>query len=199
MTTDKFLIYDWETLSTKSNCIVLSLGVIVIDSNKIYRDISDFIEGENALYLKFDIKEQKEAGRHISKDTLEWWKSQGDAAKHVLVPSQKDVSYKVISQKMKELFVKNDLNPKSSHAYSRGHFDYPILQDICEQLKTECPIPFWNSRDIRTFIDVMIGSNRGKIPNWKPKENIVLHNSLHDCINDYFQMEECYKIAYDGN
>jgi hypothetical protein len=199
MTTDKFLIYDWETLSTKQNSIVLSLGAIIIDSNKTYTEISDFVDGENALYLKFNVSEQREAGRHISKSTLEWWKSQGESAKIVLTPSSKDVSYKIIPTELNKFFKRNDFSGSKFHAYSRGHFDYLILQDICDELKETCPVLFWNSRDIRTFVDVMIGSNRGKVPNFKPKENIVLHNSLHDCINDFFQMQECYKIAYDDN
>jgi hypothetical protein len=190
-TTPKFCIFDFETLSTKQTAIVLSLGMIVIDSSQEYT--FEELEAEG-FYVKFDVKEQSEKfNRHVSKDTLEWWKGQGDAARTVLKPSVDDVSIRELPGMINEYLSIHKFDTKNNHAYCRGHFDFPILQDIYENLKTPCPIPFWMSRDLRTYIDTSSGSKHGKVKGFRPNSKTILHNALHDCVNEYFQIVKLHQ------
>ena len=190
---NKILFFDFETLSTKSSAIVLSLGMIIVDEDETYT--FEQLEKEG-IEIKFDIASQRKLGRHVSSDTIDWWKKQGDNAKRVLAPSKEDKTLEELPQIMHEFFTRHNFDPKKNHAYCRGHFDYPIIQDIFEMIGKECPIPFWNPRDIRTLIDCLTGSKYGKVPNWKPSPETILHNALHDCINDYLQIVRAYEIAY---
>lgn len=187
-------IIDFETLSTKQTSVALSLGVLVFDDEETYTWESLKNKG---LYLKFDYKEQIKLGRHVSKDTLEWWKKQGENASNVLKPSNKDVSIFDLDKYLSEYFESVGFNPSKGITYTRGSFDHPILQDLYEEnIKKTCPIPWWKARDTRTLIDTLVMGTSGKVEGWSPHPETVLHNALDDCKNDLLQIQEAYRIAY---
>lgn len=190
----KYCIIDFETLSTKQSAAVLSLGVLVYDDEETYTWESLRYKG---LYLKFDYKEQIKMGRHVSKDTLEWWKRQGEAASQVLKSSEHDISIMKIDEQLSSYFFDTGFDPKKGITYTRGSFDHPILADIYEEnLKMKCPIPWWKIRDTRTLIDTLMNTSSGKLERWNPHPETVLHNALDDCKNDLLQIQEAYKRAY---
>ena len=61
------IVLDIETLGSVNNCVVLSVGMVAVDSTKDYT-FEELIE--NGYYAKLDVKSQVDAGRKIYKDTL---------------------------------------------------------------------------------------------------------------------------------
>ncbi|SVD06981.1 uncharacterized protein METZ01_LOCUS359835, partial [marine metagenome] len=70
------VILDIETLGSVNNCVILSVGMVAVDSTKDYT-FKELID--NGYYAKLNVKSQVDAGRKIYKDTLEWWNQQGEA------------------------------------------------------------------------------------------------------------------------
>ena len=62
---------DLETLSTKPDATVLTVGAIKFDP---YTDL----EPHSGLYLRLNVDEQSELDRHVDQGTLEWWAKQDE-------------------------------------------------------------------------------------------------------------------------
>ncbi len=62
---------DLETLSTRPDATLLTLGAIKFDP---YSDA----EPNAGLYLRVDVDEQSALGRHVDENTLEWWGRQDE-------------------------------------------------------------------------------------------------------------------------
>ena len=60
---------DLETLSTRPDATVLTVGAIKFDpyTNE---------EPHSGLYLRLNVDEQSELDRHVDDNTLEWWSKQ---------------------------------------------------------------------------------------------------------------------------
>ena len=61
---------DLETMSTRSNAAICSIGAVKWEGDKIL----------DKFYCTIDIKSCKDAGMHISKATVEWWSKQNKEA-----------------------------------------------------------------------------------------------------------------------
>lgn len=68
---NKMVMIDLETLSTKHNACIGSIGAVKFDDDKI---ISSF-------KVNIDAKSCKDVGLHISKDTVNWWGTQSKEAR----------------------------------------------------------------------------------------------------------------------
>lgn len=189
----KDLIIDFETLGTKDDSVVLSLGLAYFDDEIEYT--WDSIQN-NGICIKFQIKDQVLRGRKIYQDTLDWWKKQGEQAREVLKPSDEDITLDELGPIMEEFFKEHGINASKATCWTRGKFDHNLLQDIFQTtLNQKCPIPWWNVRDIRTCIDVLCLGNTGKVPGFKPHPETILHNALHDCFNDILQMQKAWNLS----
>ena len=62
---------DLETLSTRPDATVLTVGAIKFDP---YTEQ----EPHNGLYLRLNVDEQSDFGRHVDNGTLEWWARQDE-------------------------------------------------------------------------------------------------------------------------
>jgi hypothetical protein len=79
-----------------------------------------------------------------------------------------------------------------SYAWSRGNnFDFPIIEDLYNQTQVKQNFNNWRVRDIRTYIDVLTGSDDAKyeLDSGVPKE-FIAHHPSHDCILDILKMKE---------
>ena len=68
------VVLDLETLSTRSNAAIVSIGAVAIEDLKI---VDEF-------YINVDPKTCKEAGLHIDPLTVEWWAQQDMEARQAL-------------------------------------------------------------------------------------------------------------------
>ena len=68
------VVLDLETLSTRSNAAIVSIGAVAIDNLEIV----------DTFYINVDAKTCKEAGLHIDPLTVEWWSQQDMVARQAL-------------------------------------------------------------------------------------------------------------------
>jgi hypothetical protein len=67
------VMVDIETLSTRLNAVVLSIGAVAFDP------YSDQIG--HSFSIQLDPQEQMEKGRHVDINTIKWWMGQSEEAK----------------------------------------------------------------------------------------------------------------------
>jgi DNA-binding XRE family transcriptional regulator len=188
-----FLVIDTETLGTKPDSVILSLGAYFVDVEK---DIPSFDKiVEDGFYMKFDAKEQIDDGRTVDKATLEWWEKEGDVAKDVLAASDNDVSYTRLFEGLN-----NYLKGKTDYwIFARSpSFDFTVLDNIRNYNNIESLWPFYHEKDIRTFLDTMLMVlpfeeqwNKFNLPKelWPSDGVITSHHALYDVATDIKRME----------
>lgn len=192
------IIYDYETLSQdRINGVVVSLAAVEFDSDRF---VSNPYEYEELLRdvkaIKFDVQEQvRFYKRTISKDTLEWWKKQGEEARKQLKPDS--VRDKSISETM-NFFEERFGNLKGFKAvYTRGNtFDPFFLASTLAHFNQNDPFNWWCYKDTRSIIDGMtFGSgvdNRFMPP--EPaglQEKFIAHDPAHDVVLDVMRLQFC--------
>lgn len=193
------VFFDMETMSTKPNAVVLSLGLLAVDS-KSDPDEMDFDDLVNdGIELKFDARSQVANGRHVEKDTMEWWKTQGEEAKRVLKPQPTDIPFSEIIESINNFFEEKNLNMKRTKFYCRGpDFDFSILKDLYWQANAEIPIKYWNVRDTRTVIDTLLGSDAKFVYKMDNPPSFIHHNALHDCAMDVLRIRRAQLYLLNG-
>ena len=195
------IIFDLETLGLPPDGVIVAGAFLVFDMKEKYT-FKQLVD--KALYVKFNIKEQKKSGRVVNSDTIAWWKKQSKEAQKELLPSNKDLSMIDAINKIKQYFNDNGIhNSKKVFGFCRGQsFDFPLIVDLFE--KNNLPhywlVDFWRQRDVRTFIGATLGDHQiDKIT--LPEEildidNFVAHNCTHDIARDVLMMQHALKIAY---
>lgn len=189
-----WLTFDFETLhNVPWNANVISLACIAGNWDEVTFEaiekngIDPLLE--RGMELFFDLN-QKKYNRVVGEETVEWWKKQSpDAQARVF----KNTHTKHDLTKLVELFteycVKHGVN-KNTKVFLRGpDFDHTIMTSIFDELEAKLPYNHWNLRDIRTILDVTVGSSY--IYNFNDycskKYNLVAHDALHDCMRDIMQ------------
>lgn len=134
------LMIDFETLGTKPDTAVVSLGAVIFDRSGI---------SQEKLWL-FNLTGQLDGKRRFaSGDTITWWMNQGDKAKSVFERAQ-----------LEGILLKNFADefaafcPKTLDVRVWGNgatFDIPIIEHILEQQGFKPPWKFWNQRCYRTL------------------------------------------------
>ena len=145
---EKWAMIDLETLGTGDMPVVLSIGIIIFDPWKDYREIP--FEELNTLYLKPDIESCQEIGCSIDEATLEWWAQQDPAVIEETFSSENRIS---IRQSMKDLY-----RFCSGSDFYWGHgaiFDYGILEHVAKALERGVPWKYWQVRDSRTLFGLV--------------------------------------------
>lgn len=157
---------DIETLSTKNNALILTIGAIKFKRYEEFKELKNM----ETFYIRVDIKSCKSLNMHVDDKTLEWWESQSEDAKYEVFINKDRNHIKDALIKLSE-FLKG-------HKYiwaNSPSFDCIILENAYVLCGLEIPWKFWNLRDCRTIYDL------GKI-NLK-SVSVVKHNALDDCYN----------------
>lgn len=195
------IILDTETLGTRENAVVLSIGAVAFslipNQPNNYEDY--ILQG---FYTKFSVKDQiKNYGRKIEEGTVEWWKQQSSEAQMVLKPSEDDYEMLAGLSRLNE-WIKQLPGYKwnTSYVWSRGtYFDFPKLESMYEQAGLKCGYNSWKIRDVRTMIDVLTGDTWGKYnPRGGDPAGFVPHHALHDAAMDAYRMVEIFNDAAGG-
>ena len=159
----KHAMADAETLGTKADAVMLSLGVVLFDLD------SDEI-GETGFYAVFSIDDQLQLGRKIDESTLKWWFEQSKEAQAV---------FSQPGEPMVDVLLK--LNKWLGHnkrlIWSNGaSFDIPMLEHMYASVGLNAPWEFWNSRCVRTYRSLPGAERVARI------EPTIKHHALHDAI-----------------
>jgi len=159
---DHFSI-DLETLGTRYNAAILSIGVqqFDIDSGKL---------GET-FYREIDLDSAIKAGK-VTGSTLAWWALQGEVAKRVFGDKNK-TALSVALDELCTWMKKLSSNPK---VWGNGSsFDISILEHAYDHgaVGQKEPWRYTNIRDMRTIMDYLPAE-------MKPKREGTHHNALDD-------------------
>ena len=191
------VILDIETLGSVNNSVVLSVGMVAVDSTKDYT-FDELIR--DGYYAKLDVKSQVDAGRKIHKDTLQWWSEQGKAAQHILNPSPKDMHWSKLRGNMISWMTDQGVDIHKVKVYSRGsHFDFGILHDIFRITEgvsqDDLPWRYWNIHDSTTVVLTLLGRDvwdMGIEP-----EGFIHHDCLHDAAREYLTIQKAIYTFQD--
>ena len=152
------VMIDIETLGTSHSAVVLSIGAVKFDENKI---LSEF-------YCVLDKNEQTTRSQDIS--TLQWWAMQADEVRLAL-----DKPTHTLKEALQELT--NFLKTTEDRLYVWGNgsnFDICILENLYEYIHAPIPWKYRNVMDLRTF-------KRFVMPNYVMlATNEQKHNALQD-------------------
>lgn len=149
---------DLETLGTKYDCPVISIGACFFDKTGIKEE----------FYVVLNVEEQIDAGRKASGSTIKWWMGQEKAAQKVFREGAEPTVDGVAK------FVEFCKTYEGAKPWGNGsNFDISIIEHLIEDCDLDSPWLFYNIRDLRTFKeDVYDGK--------KTKREGTHHNALDD-------------------
>jgi hypothetical protein len=167
------IMLDIETLGTRPECVVLTLGAVKF--NPYTMD-----EPGPGLYLRLDADEQIALGREVQEDTLQWWMTQAEDVREEALGEGTD------RVKLEDMYKQlNKFLVGCNNIWCQGPaFDMVILENIYRQMGWPTPWQFWQIRDSRTLFGVH-GDPR-------EKNKAGLHNALEDCVSQAQGVQQIY-------
>lgn len=160
----KHVMVDLETLDTTETSIILSIGAVLFDVDKI----------ESTFYVTlFPEQQAQEYKRTISPETVIWWIKQSKEAQTAAFLSGGRVHLETALEKFHEWYG-ND--PKRPIWSKPAHFDISVLGHAYRQIgMTTLPWLHTSVRCMRTLMKLL--------PNVKPDAApTVAHNALDDAV-----------------
>lgn len=135
------VMVDLETLGTRADSVIMSIGAVRFDP---YTDEID----DRAFYASISIESNLDAGRHVDEKTLIWWLGQSPEAQQVFHEGKMALESALTS--FADWF-HNGSNAKQPIWSNGADFDIPMLSHAFGSLKLDTPWLFWNSRCYRTM------------------------------------------------
>lgn len=171
---------DIETLGTKSNSAIISIGAVYFD----------MVTGElgRSFHHGITIKSNLDVGLDVNAQTAIWWMGQEEALKEwANLP-------KVTLLEALTLFTEfiNELSPTTEDTIIWGNsnrFDMGMLENAYTKFEQKIPWKFRNERDVRTLCSFRPDIKEHVIKTAKAS-GLVVHDALEDC---RLQVEYCHK------
>lgn len=158
------VMLDLETLGTKTDSVILSIGAVKFDLD------SDRID-DAAFYASVSIDSNLAAGRGVDESTLLWWLQQSKEAQAVFFEPKQSLEVAVGS--FADWFCEGN---DAKFIWSKGaDFDIPMVANALRAFGYETPWEFYNARCVRTY---------SKLPSARDVvvPNPLKHNALQDAI-----------------
>ena len=173
----KHIMLDLETLGTRADAVILSLGAVKFDltSGKI---------DDQGFYASISIDSNQELGRHIQEDTLLWWLKQDIAAQSVF--HEDKITLPQALEDFGDWVGTGDYEVWSNGA----DFDIPMLAHAYAQIQMEAPWKFWASNCLRTY---------KKLPGAKAIAGAVPFSGVkHNALADAFHQAQVTQAIHAG-
>jgi len=169
------IMLDLETLSTKNNASILTIGAIRFDRNSF--------KVKDQFYKRITKESNEHFNRDFNQDTINWWTKQSDQAQKEIFENKDRINLSTALQEL-SIFCRG-----AKAIWANGvAFDIPILESAYEACNLDVPWKFWIVRDTRTIYDLgNINLNSFKRQNELDTDH---HNALADC---YFQAKSVQK------
>lgn len=166
------VMVDIETLSTRPNAMVLSIGAVLFDETYVSDGSVLITFGSSAL------KEQKRLGRDIDPDTVMWWMGQGHQARDALTAQGDVVGLKEGLLGFEQyLHIAGHGSAKNLTLWSMGSdFDLVILRTLYEDAGLLCPFTHRQTACHRTLRHLY-----PHVTVEKPA-TFIAHNAMHDAV-----------------
>jgi hypothetical protein len=170
------IMLDIETLSTRPESVILTLGAVK------FSPYGDDVNTESGLYIRVDVDEQLETGRHVQQETVDWWGKQTDDVREEALGEHDRTGLNEFLDQLNRFLVGADA------IWCQGPaFDIVILENLYRQMKRPTPWQFWQVRDSRTLFGVH-GDPRDK-------NRHGAHNALIDCYYQARAVQHIYKTV----
>ena len=162
MAETRMVMIDLETMSTFPEAAIASIGAVKFD-------IASGEIDPNTFYQTISLADGKRLGRHFSKDTIAWWKTQDPA---VLAELKRDnVSLEEGLKKFVAWF-----GNYSRPVWGCGaSFDNVIMESSFRKVGIDVPWKYYHNRCYRTLKEII------RVPESK-REN-VHHHALDDAMH----------------
>lgn len=137
------IMVDIETLGTKQNAVVLSIGAVRFRMG-VQDDVDTIMDGDRNFYARLDTDEQELRGRTTDEDTLAWWKRRSSQARNVLTETGEPVQsvlarFTIFCADAKRMWGNGNM------------FDNAIIRSLYDDYNQDYPIPYWRDLDMRTL------------------------------------------------
>lgn len=174
---------DLETLSTRHDAAILSIGAATFD-----RSTGEI--GEQ-MYAEVEINEAMAHG-HVSGSTLEWWMQQSDKARALFAPPQAKRLLGGSCGALDQLALLVVKYPGARVWGNGATFDITILEHAFTKTGLAIPWKFYDVRDMRTIVDAAaaLGFVKRSIP-----FQGVEHNAIDDAIHQARVISACWQTV----
>lgn len=143
-------VVDLETLSTDTNAVIVSAGIVMFDPHTV-NTIEELDDEDRTLYLFPDMGEQMDRGRKIDVNTIQWWFDQTVMARKVFSPTIIREGSETVCKKI-ERFVRRKGVTK---LWGYGNmFDNAILRSYFNDANATYPLGYRDDLDLRTLEEV---------------------------------------------
>lgn len=189
-------VTDFETLGMTADSVVLCCAITKFERDE--EKPSEEKLRKNTKFLKLNVIDQIKAGRVVSQDTLDWWTTQPiDLQKEMLSNPDEGLTLDEFVNEIIEFF--SDKDEQSTHWCRGMDFDFPLLRSLIRSSNVGkdidlklFPIPFWNQRDIRSYISGLTANpsiTKITLPDdWEPK-SFRAHNPIDDNVMAVLQLK----------
>ena len=162
----KDVMIDIETLSTRPNAAIVSIGAIKFSR---HGDLP-LLDAMNQFYVRVSRESCETCGMHVDPQTIEWWNKQDAEIRYEALENPNDrLTIKDALTKLSEWFA------GSQFIWGHGDdFDCVVLGEAFRACDMKVPWNFWNTRDTRTLFDIAGVRNSDLPANDK-------HHPIHDC------------------
>jgi hypothetical protein len=170
---------DTETLGTRADSVILSIGAVRFDPYGAALDPQPF-------YLSVSIDSNHEAGqRHLDEDTLLWWLNQSDQAQRVF--HEPKTTLRCALEALADYLAPRGLD--ATQVWSFGaDFDLPLLAHAYRSFGYEVPWQYRNTNCLRTIT---------KLPALRDLalagSNPDLHHAASDAVHQARRLQRCLR------
>ncbi|WPC72974.1 3'-5' exoribonuclease domain-containing protein [Vibrio porteresiae] len=180
-------VFDTETCGLSDKSVILTLSAVRFNRNESKLALDRKAE----FHASLSIPEQLLKQRVIEPGTMKWWDKQSEDAKSAAF-------FGSVIGKNKDILEKFFQFISGSQLFCRGtDFDPPKLISLCKDFDVEVPYKYNQYRDVRTYIDAFTDGNTGYLDDQSLTDDLIPHNSLHDCWRDAIQMVRARQIFID--
>ncbi len=183
------IMIDIETLSTRSDAAILSIGAVKFDL--VTGAVCDpfLVSVDPTSY-------DEQSAFKIDGATVTWWKKQGASAQKALEINRVATPF-IALDRLTEWFEMEGFDGKDaeSHVWANGpQFDLTILRHaagIAYGSQDDVPWKFYQERDVRTFLDAKGYPRYSALPS--QCIDMTPHRADHDAIIQAYKMLEATK------
>lgn len=170
------VMLDLETLSTRPNALILTIGAIKFTRGGDMLPLDQY----DTFYRRIDWEKCTGLGMHISRDTMDWWRVQDTNSKYEAFLNPDRVPIQTALSEFSAWFG-ND-----KPIWSNGSdFDCVVLGEAYEACQMTRPWKYTSIRDCRTIID-LARLNMNDIPKTDHP-----HHALYDCYRQINAVKQC--------
>ena len=168
------VIIDIETLGTRQNSIILTIGAIKFNRYDKLKPLKEY----ESLYMRIRRDSCEDIGLQTDSDTIEWWSRQSEDVRNEAFEDSPD------RIPIKEALLKlSNFIRDCEYFWSQGSLDEKVLEFAYITCEMSIPWRYWKYFDSRTLFHVMQINIRNIDHGLE-----LRHNSLVDCYRQLIGM-----------